>query len=162
MHKYYVNVIAKVCAHEPKIVPLWGPWAMLCINHKRALLIPHLDPNDFKLGWYCIVCTGNFYWKEMAYLCIDLGDEVIAFVLPPGIPLFLPSALFRHFNTWMRNAEGDRHSFVFWRPGSVPQWVELGYRTKASMSREEQREFMLKMRDFWQLSMSHFPEYSGS
>jgi len=161
MYRYYRSIQTQIMKRSINVVHLWGVWPMLCINRRKALSIPHFDPHDFKLGWCVICCKGRYNFATMAYLCIDIGDRIIAFVLPPGIPLFIPSALFLHFNTWVTEQEGERDAFIFWLPGDVAQWVELGFTTfkyfKETNSPEAMKELAIRLEEFWEQTIAQYP-----
>ena len=161
MYQYYCSIQTRIVRRSLNVVNLWGVWPMLCINRGRALLIPHFDPHDFKLGWCALGSNGRYNYATMAYLCMDIGDRIIAFVLPPGIPLFIPSALFLHFNTWVTEQEGERDAFIFWLPGDVAQWVELGFTTfksyKETHSPKDMKELAIKLEKFWETMVAQYP-----
>jgi len=134
----------------------FGVFASVCINTGRVVLIEHEDSNDWVGGACGVVAAGSFNWKTCARLCIRIGSDILEFVLPPGIPIFFPSAIFRHFNTSISDPMALRTSLVYWTGAAIFQWCDLGGRRVSDLSPIEKIQYLLDFKKKYDSWVSQF------
>ncbi|KAI1792027.1 hypothetical protein LXA43DRAFT_855745, partial [Ganoderma leucocontextum] len=99
----------------------------------------HKDTVNYGPGVCCIVPFGNFDPTVSARLALaEAGVEV---EVGPGVPVFIPSAVFTHRNTSL--APGSfRGSIVLWSNGSLFQYFDLGGRSVNSLTLAEKHDYL--------------------
>ena len=99
----------------------------------------HTDADNLADGLCVIVAGGSYDYMTSAYLVLDLGDgDVVAFELPPGVPMFFPSALVGHFNTEICYPDEEKRvSLVYWSSGKLFQYQDLGGRAMSQLTKED-------------------------
>ena len=139
MYQYYDSSLTELCEHpklqDPPIPRLWKVFTSVAINGgNHVVTIDHVNEHD-QPGLRVIIAFGEFDHKESARLvCEELGVDI---ELPPGIPLLLPSALFRHQNTKITGANEKRGSMVFWSAGGPFRWMDVGGKQVNQLTAEE-------------------------
>jgi hypothetical protein len=143
---------------NPKLEKLWGVFATVCVNTGRVIVNKHFDSQD-EIPGLCWVVAGsrNLSWKTCARLCIQVGNDVLEFVLPPGIPIAFPSALFLHWNTTIKDLNGTRFSLVYFTGAALFQWRHLGGRRVSDLSTEERKAYVEDFKRYYDEGISKFP-----
>lgn len=110
----------------------------MAINCPRVRCLPHKDEHNYLPGLCCIVPFGDFDPTKGSRLGVTaLGME---FEVGPGVPIFIPSGMFDHYNTALAK-EGVRGSVVFWTGANIFSWVATGYRKVMSLPAHEKLEW---------------------
>ncbi|KAG8918830.1 hypothetical protein FRC02_002092 [Tulasnella sp. 418] len=143
---------------RPSLHQLWGVFASIAINFGSSVItLPHKDPDNYAYGYCVVVAFGTFDFTKSAHLIIEVGDENLIFELPPGIPIFFPSALLIHWNSRIVGPHEYRGSVVFWTSGKLFRWVDLGGRLVKSLTEEEKQQRRKRTADVAQHAMSLYP-----
>lgn len=162
IHQHYTDVLERVvhhlnALHEPVETP-FAPFCSMAINLGRVRCLPHKDAKNFGPGLCCIVPFGDFDPSQGSRLGVTaLGLE---FEVGPGVPIFIPSAWFEHYNTEL-SAKGTRGSIVFWTGDTVFSWEANGFQTVASMSDAEKATWERNRSTRDQAGIARFPMMSA-
>ncbi|KIO32894.1 hypothetical protein M407DRAFT_241301 [Tulasnella calospora MUT 4182] len=146
-HAHYRSMMSDLVSHpnlQSPLLNLFGPWACCGVNSGgRVVSVWHQDVNNYS-GNFCVIIPFDYFdYSQSARLVIDVGGgHSVGFELPPGIPFFFPSSLLAHYNTSIMGDDERRGSLVFWIPGPVVQWLELGGRPEKDLSPAELFEWV--------------------
>ncbi|KAG8938452.1 hypothetical protein FRC04_008588 [Tulasnella sp. 424] len=145
------------------IYNLWGAFASLAVNAGgRVWTLNHTDSDNYFAGLCVVVGFGPYNFRRSAKLVIDLGNKSVEFELPPAVPLFLPSAIFTHYNTRIVGGDEQRGSLVFWTSGQLFQWVDLRGRCESDLSADELEEWVKGRQGRLRAAFGRFPIFRPS
>lgn len=121
-------------------IPDWSyPFCGMCINVGEVICKPHRDVLNYRPGPCCIIPFGTLYSNTDCRVGVDeLGLE---FELAAGIPLYILSAIFRHYNTPKVSKNTMRGSIVIWTGGSIFQYCDLRGRTIGDLNKSEYENY---------------------
>ncbi|KAI0054614.1 hypothetical protein BV25DRAFT_1816823, partial [Artomyces pyxidatus] len=100
----------------------------------RAVTYPHRDYQNVPYGWCAITALGNYNPKTGGHIYLWELGLVIEF--PPGSTILIPSAIITHGNTPIQEGE-TRKSFTQYCAGALMRWHTYGFRTEATLRRED-------------------------
>lgn len=141
LYAYYAeayDAIAQKCAEEGSPIqrPFY-PFASVGVNCHPTVCVRHRDGKNVVAGVCCIVPFGTFDSRKARLVLEELNLEV---EVAAGVPIFIPSAVFHHWNTALEGA-GVRGSVAYWTGSSLFQWHDLGYRALNSFSSQFQNKY---------------------
>ena len=125
--------MAEVSKGGEPVQPLFGPFACVAVNSPPTICLPHRDSKNVMAGVCCIIPFGHF---EPTSARLVVGEIEVEIEVAAGVPIFIPSAIFTHWNTQLEGL-GVRGSVVYWSGASLLQWAQLGYRALKTLSEEE-------------------------
>lgn len=129
------------------------PFACLAVNCHPTVCLPHRDFKNVIAGVCCIMPFGDFQPHTARLVVQELELEI---EVAPGVPIFIPSAVFTHWNTAMEKA-GVRGSIVYWTGAALFQWLQLGFRSLKSLSKNEHALYKATMPQLLREGISRFP-----
>jgi hypothetical protein len=162
LYKNIMHFIVENSRHQNKepLQAMFGVFPTVCLNIGRTVAAFHFDGQDFPGGMCAITCAGKFNWKAGGQLLIRIGNRVYIFELPPGVPIFLPSAVFKHGNLELSEGE-SRHSVVFFMGFALAHYYFLNGRSMSKIeSKEEVEQYLAGMEKRWQSWINLLPVYS--
>lgn len=131
-----------VTERRPGTRACFFPWASFSFNLGLVVSRIHKDRLNLLFGLCLIIPFGVFNHQTSCRLVVhELGCE---FEVGAGIPIWIPSALYSHYNTILVGM-GVRESFVAWTGGPVFQWFDLGGRSVNSLTVSEKQEYLASM-----------------
>ncbi|GBE89790.1 hypothetical protein SCP_1701150 [Sparassis crispa] len=139
LYAHYAATLDYVLEKDAGLEALFYPFASFALNAGIVVTLPHLDSTNYGPGLCCIMPYGTFDLAQDCRIGIaKLGYEI---EVGPGVPVFIPSAMFTHYNTILIS-KGMRGSLVFWTGGSIFQWVELGGKMVSELSGPEHEVYI--------------------
>ncbi|TFY54663.1 hypothetical protein EVJ58_g8724 [Rhodofomes roseus] len=139
LYQYYASTLDFALEGDPTLESLFYPYASFALNVGEVVCSRHLDCTNLGPGLCCIIPFGKFdASKDCRIGVAELGCEV---EVGPGIPFWLPSAAFTHYNTPLVTEGAVRGSAVFWTGGTMFQHRELGGRMVSELSPDELTEY---------------------
>lgn len=149
-----------VCEKMPTLKSLWGAFACIAINSGgQVVTFPHADIMNFAGGFCVIIAFGTYDFKKSAWLQVEVGSKKYSFELPPGVPLFLPSAFVIHGNSKIDSTDpGFRGSMVFWTSGALMRWFLLNGKAVSQLSAAHRKEWEAGMEDRLRAVADMFPK----
>ncbi|KAI0368677.1 hypothetical protein BV20DRAFT_947663, partial [Pilatotrama ljubarskyi] len=154
LYEHYAKTLDFILERDENLTAPFHPFASFAVNTGRVVTKPHLDSSNFGAGLCCIVPFGNFDPSQDCRLGIcELQYEV---EVAPGVPIFIPSANFTHYNTTLLSM-GVRGSVVLWTHGSLFQYSDLGGRTVRSLSEAERAHYHSSLPERIAEGVSRFP-----
>ncbi|GJE98385.1 hypothetical protein PsYK624_146140 [Phanerochaete sordida] len=130
LYHYYCETLQKLYDHHPNLgPPFYGSiWPSESGSGDAACLSAlHNDHNNLAFGWCAIQPVGDFDNTTGGHLILQQFGIVAEF--PAGTACLLPSAVIKHGNTPLLQAEQTRKSLVSYAAGGLFRWVEYGFRT---------------------------------
>lgn len=125
----------------------FGVFTSVAVNTGgQVCMDDHTDPNNLAGSFCGVMSFGNINFRKSAFLVIKVGGMEYRFELPPGIPIFFPSALLLHSNSKIIGSDGYRGSIVYWMAGSVARWYMLNGRAVNQLSDVELKEWQSQAR----------------
>jgi hypothetical protein len=152
LHSYYSETLSKLQNNNPLLTPVFPrtAFAACTINFgPRTISYPHRDYANLSWGLCAITALGSFNPDYGGHLVLWDLNLIIRF--PPGSTIIIPSALIRHSNTSISEAE-RRYSFAQYSAGGLFRWVENDFKTehswfsKAKLADRQRREADGKIR----------------
>ncbi|KAH9924809.1 uncharacterized protein B0H18DRAFT_877739 [Fomitopsis serialis] len=135
LYEYYSRTLDFALGDDSALESLFYPFASFALNVGDVVCSRHLDCTNLGPGLCCIVPFGTFDPSEDCRIGVaELGCEV---EVGPGVPIWLPSAAFTHYNTPLMTEGATRGSAVFWTGGTMFQHRELGGRMVSELAPDE-------------------------
>lgn len=154
LHRRFCEAMDFVEATCPSARACFYPWASFAFNLGTVVSLLHKDLLNLLFGLCLIIPFGKFNHRVSCRLVVkELGCE---FEVGAGIPLFIPSALYSHYNTELCDM-GFRESFVAWIGGPVFQWADLGGCSLSSLSPAEMAAYLESLPSRIAQGLASFP-----
>ncbi|KAL6300926.1 hypothetical protein BKA93DRAFT_739538 [Sparassis latifolia] len=154
LYAHYAATLDYVLRQDAGLEALFYPFTSFAFNVGVVVTLPHLDSTNYGPGLCCIMPYGTFDPSQDCRIGIaELGYEI---EVGPGVPVFIPSALFTHYNTVLIS-KGMRGSLVFWTGGSIFQWVELGGQMVSDLSEAEREAYVNGVAARISAALARFP-----
>ncbi|KAH9923082.1 uncharacterized protein B0H18DRAFT_847485, partial [Fomitopsis serialis] len=119
---YYARTLDYALGNDRTLESLFYPFASFALNVGDVVSSRHLDSTNLGPGLCCIIPFGVFNpSKDCRIGLAELGCEV---EVGPGVPIWIPSAAFTHYNTPLVTEGATRGSAVFWTGGTMFQYHE--------------------------------------
>ncbi len=138
LYEYYAAALHKICEHNATLIAPMFPFASFAINCDGVVAVPHLDSLNFGPGLCCIIPFGDFDPEQDCRIALVEASAEIE--CGPGIPAFIPSALFTHCNTPLVTNR-SRGSVVLWTNASIFQYYDLDCRSVNDLSPQEKAAY---------------------
>lgn len=127
---------------HPHLRTPWGVYSAISVNSGgKVSTRKHTDCKNYAAGMCAIVANGDFDFTQSAFLFVELGDVIYRIELPPGIPVFIPSALVTHWNSRIIGPREYRGSLVYWMSGALVRYMELEGRKVSDLERQERSNY---------------------
>ncbi|KAH9922190.1 uncharacterized protein B0H18DRAFT_521974 [Fomitopsis serialis] len=158
LHKYYASALDFALRNDASLDALFYPFASFALNMGEVICARHLDCTNLGPGLCCIIPFGQYDPSSDCRIGLaELGCEV---EVAPGVPLWIPSAAFTHYNTALVTGGAWRGSAVFWTGGTMFQYHELGGRMVSELSVTERSEYQAARDSRIAAGIARFPERS--
>lgn len=158
LYKYYASTLDFALANNASLEALFYPFASFAINVGEVVCARHLDCTNLGPGLCCIVPFGQYDPSMDCRLGLaELGCEV---EVGPGVPIWIPSAAFTHYNTPLVTEGACRGSAVFWTGGTLFQFHALGGRMVSELNAAERRQYHSERNSRIATGIARFPERS--
>lgn len=138
MYQEYFDSLDQLLAFKPSLRPLFrnSVYAAASWNFgPNACTVSHVDSCNRAIGWCSIFVLGDFDPTESALLVLEQLRLVIRF--PPGSTINIPSALFRHGNTALKDGE-TRMVMTQYSSGGIYRFVEHGFHLISELRQSNQ------------------------
>lgn len=115
---------------HPHLTPIFSNSVFACAAFNfgpRAICLPHRDAMNLAFGWCAVTALGSFDHTKGGHLV--LPELKLAIQFPAGSTLFIPSALFTHYNLPIAEEE-CRSSFTQFSAGNLFRWIAYGFQLK--------------------------------
>lgn len=126
----------------------------------RTICFKHTDFGNIPFGWCSVTAFGDYDPTKGGH--IILWDCHLVIEFPPGSTILLPSATITHSNVPI-SAHEMRFSFAQYTAGALVRWVDNGFQRsmdfKASLSKEQLKEWKEKNANRWLLGLSLLPRF---
>lgn len=120
----------------------WGVFSAISVNSGGDVWTKrHRDSKNWATTFCAIVAFGKFDFTKSAFLYCEFNGVVYRIELPPGIPIFIPSALITHWNSKIVGPNEYRGSIVYWLSGALVRYMELNGRKVGDLEGEEKRAY---------------------
>ena len=116
---------------HPHLTPIFPGSVFACATFNfgpRVICNPHRDGLNLAYGWCAVTALGSFDHTKGGHLI--LPELRLAIQFPAGSTLFIPSAIFTHYN--LPIAEGEaRSSFTQFSAAGIFRWIAYGFQKKS-------------------------------
>lgn len=142
IYQRYQETIDYVQERRPGTYACFHPWASVCLTLGDVAVDEHKDRWNLLFGW-CHIIPFNFFDHRVSSRIgiVELGVE---FEVGPGIPIWVPSAMYTHYNTLLRE-KGMRQSLVAWTGAPIFQWKDLGGRSVSRLTAAEKADYIASL-----------------
>ncbi|KAI0659203.1 hypothetical protein C8Q70DRAFT_915667 [Cubamyces menziesii] len=126
LHRYYKDNLDHICQSDPSLQrnSPQNSFAAATFNlGPHTVTRPHLDYLNLPWGWCAITALGTFDHTKGGQIVLWNIKKVIEF--PSTATIFIPSAVFEHFNLNVQPGE-QRLSITQYTAGALFRWVESG------------------------------------
>jgi len=113
------------------LVPIFSNSVFACATFNfgpRVVCHPHRDGLNLAYGWCAVTALGTFDHTKGGHLV--LPELRLAIQFPTGSTLFIPSAIFTHYNLPIAASE-SRSSFTQFSAGGIFRWIAYGFQKKS-------------------------------
>jgi hypothetical protein len=129
LYGYYQQKMGELYKKYPQLERTFGNsiWSASSFNFgPKTVCFDHIDFKNLAFGICSITALGNFNAKLGGHLILWDLKKVIEF--PAGTTALIPSAVLRHSNTSIQEAE-TRMSFTQYTAGGLFRWVDYGFQS---------------------------------
>lgn len=163
LHRCYEKTLEEVLTKDPTLRTPYNNTAFACttINFgPRVVTVPHRDHLNLAYGWCSITALGKFNPQEGGHLV--LPELKLAIEFPPGATIFIPSAMFTHYNLPIEPFE-CRRTITQFSAGGLWRWVSYGHQQKGVATAEgvtpqQWWDPGQTLYDIWPVNKAHFVE----
>ncbi|KAF7789321.1 hypothetical protein EIP86_000265 [Pleurotus ostreatoroseus] len=138
MYQEYFDGLDQVLENDPSLRPLFPNSVFAATSWNfgpKACTVPHVDSLNRAVGWCSIFALGDFDPLHGGQIVLDPLRLIIVF--PAGSTILIPSAIFRHGNTPIREGE-TRMVMTQFSSGGIYRMVEQGFKTLKELRRDKQ------------------------
>ena len=131
LHSFYSERMKELYDRQPDLAPTFANSVFACATFNfgpSVVCKPHVDKLNLAYGWCAVTALGTFDHTIGGHLVLPELKLVIQF--PAGSTLFIPSAMFIHYNLPIAESEA-RGSFTQFSAGGIFRWIAYGHQKKS-------------------------------